>query len=70
MREQFTKKFVGRESPTKSSICRLMRKFESTGNVGNAGYQRAPAVLTPARLEEVAIAYEETPSLLPWPGTQ
>ncbi len=40
-REQFTKKFVGCEPLTKSSICRLMRKFESTGNVGNAGYQHA-----------------------------
>ncbi len=32
--KQFTQKFVGREPSTKSSICRLMRKFESTGNVG------------------------------------
>ncbi len=70
VREQFTKKFVGCELPKKSSICRLMRKFESTGNIGNAGYQRAPIVLTPARLEVVATAYEETPSLSLPHGTQ
>ncbi len=68
--EQFTKKFVGRESPTKSSICWLMRKFESTGNVGHAGYQRALTILTPARLEEVATAYEEMASLSLRHGTQ
>ncbi len=70
VREQFTKKFVGREPLTKLSICRLMQKFESTGNVGNAGYQRTLTVLIPAHLEEVATVYEKTPSLSLRRGTQ
>ncbi len=64
VQNEFLMKFPKAENvPNKSTILRIMKRFEEMDSVNKLVYHRSSPILMPAILETVATAFVDTPSL-------
>jgi hypothetical protein len=59
-RQSFLKKF-GRQSPVKSAIAKMIKKFRKTGSLLDKNCNRQKLVLTPEILQDIQMAITRSP---------